>query len=1665
MFAILKFQQRTDAAAFSHAFVLTIKISEEQPLFDLKYPIVKEANASAAFENINNITGMDEKATETVTHATDKMPPRRTRIYSDKRINLMFKHNQNALNDASEASTNSTLRDNITEKAINFCERSNRKVKSTTTTEEGLTDKCSTETDIDEKATKSVTHTTDKMPSRRTRFYSDKRISQMCKQNQNALNNALQTPTNSTLQDNITEKSTNFCERSNGRVKSMITTEEDFTNKCSTEIDIDEKATKSVTHTTDKMPPRRTRFYSDKRISQMCKQNQNALNNALQTPTNSTLQDNITEKSTNFCERSNGRVKSTTTTEEDFTDKRSIETDINERAAKSVTHSTDKMPPRKTRIYADKRISQMFKQNQNALNNALQTPTNSTLQDNITEKSTNFCERSNGRVKSTTTTEEDFTDKRSIETDINERAAKSVTHSTDKMPPRKTRIYADKRISQMFKQNQNALNNALQTPTNSTLQDNITEKSTNFCERSNGRVKSTTTTEEDFTDKRSIETDINERAAKSVTHSTDKMPPRKTRIYADKRISQMFKQNQNALNNALQTPTNSTLQDNITEKSTNFCERSNGRVKSMITTEEDFTNKCSTEIDIDEKATKSVTHTTDKMPPRRTRFYSDKRISQMCKQNQNALNNALQTPTNSTLQDNITEKSTNFCERSNGRVKSTTTTEEDFTDKRSIETDINERAAKSVTHSTDKMPPRKTRIYADKRISQMFKQNQNALNNASETPTDSALQDNITEKSDNFCERLNERIKSTTTTEEGLIDQHSTESDIDEKIAKSMTHTTDKMPLRKRTRTYADKRISLMFKQNQNASNDASKFRDSICVDKLRNSSSRKSEKDIVHENAQENAVAHRRDQSRTAKKKNVIQVERTDGTNEDTKRVEMQKGQVAQKMQKHQVFPPAKPSFPTTVITKNDVELLNKRNSNEDSMRKERVDKNNSADETNKSIVDSRRASHRYCTQKNTDNTKPDRLNARSTTSSPVSNEWMQKSSQRGTSEAKNSNENFASTVETEKVNEESTRKQQRSEAADESSDKRCSTSTRPVNDRVQNSTHNKSHNRARKQRSREREKKISVLDEKVLRSSNITDLVMEGLMFTIRQDEDSMAVIEQKTKLEVDEVLENSEKVETEAGEKCLLNSSLLRLENLITMIEPPRDKDEQHKINHNMIGNSSYSSALNVGNVAYHLDDVDYINRTTGKLGIPNYERQNTVDQSKSRGFCWQQQRAYSNVASNDSYSTTTSRNATERNEQSMEWEDGSRKEDEECTQHYDDVELINEEEGKERKNIGDEKEVQDVEIQNEEDEEEDIVPEVFRSTVFPVDKNADPLDTDLLMDDMNVEETGKSTTFMKKHDVSPPQFRLPSDSNEMSASGTVKTSKKKPKSSKWETNVPRVISNTAITVEEIPLALQKILRHTRKFPPAPTAKETSSAAHDDKEETQDTTSADNTAFAIGAPSDQVSLLQSHWQQQQQIHSDIANNDNYLASKNAMENEEQLMEWEVDVCKLDEENIHQNLSSEKNCDLDVDTKDEFIEVVDNSDDEETKNKDQDIKIDVEDTTDYNGGMGSRKRKTQETHSTSQVTTLSEMRTRHSSSRKLQDITEDFYHDLHVHNKNNATQQRCLRQRLRSLNSPEDIKTGNVRIEMLKFIQDMTEGAKVVLRRLNIDKKSSLS
>ncbi|XP_076283883.1 uncharacterized protein LOC143210682 [Lasioglossum baleicum] len=130
--------------------------------------------------------------------------------------------------------------------------------------------------------------------------------------------------------------------------------------------------------------------------------------------------------------------------------------------------------------------------------------------------------------------------------------------------------------------------------------------------------------------------------------------------------------------------------------------------------------------------------------------------------------------------------------------------------------------------------------------------------------------------------------------------------------------------------------------------------------------------------------------------------------------------------------------------------------------------------------------------------------------------------------------------------------------------------------------------------------------------RSSDITDLVMEGLMFTIRQGQGTVAVIEQKTKLELDEVLENSEKIETVKGEKCLRNSSLLGLENLITMIESPKKTEVKQKPQNIVIQeNAEYQNTMKrmFNNVNYSFKDTYFNNTWLNKNNNNTNKNQNT------------------------------------------------------------------------------------------------------------------------------------------------------------------------------------------------------------------------------------------------------------------------------------------------------------------------------------------------------------------------------------------------------------------------------------------------------------------------
>lgn len=511
-------------------------------------------------------------------------------------------------------------------------------------------------------------------------------------------------------------------------------------------------------------------------------------------------------------------------------------------------------------------------------------------------------------------------------------------------------------------------------------------------------------------------------------------------------------------------------------------------------------------------------------------------------------------------------------------------------------------------------------------------------------------------------------------------------------------------------------------------------------------------------------------------------------------------------------------------------------------------------------------------------------------------------------------------------------------------------------INDKQsKNHMHSKSY-KTRKQKSRESEKKT--IPDKVLRSSNITDLVMEGLMFTIRQDQDSVAVIEQKTKLEIDEVLENSEKVETKAGEKCLLNSSLLRLENLVTMIDSPRNKNEEHK-NHHAISNSANLSSFNVfPNDTVHNVNINEIGMGMNESNVSNYDKYNTMKHLNLYQSQWQHQRVFSKISN----SCSASGISIENREQLMEWQ-GS-----------------DDEQDKKYKN--------NTEIKKHEHYSWDNIPEISLSKKINVG-----LQKKASLINRNIKEIDKYDKSLEEHySSSLSNYSLNSSKMSMKTVSVISEESNSIELSRRKANVPKIVSNESITIEQMPPALQKVLRHkcrARRF---------------------------SSTISSGM-----------FQQNEQKMQSVALTENTISESDILE----------DKC-IDSNIVNITINSEK-----INNNEKSCAIIDKDAPKMNRN------------THVKNSKG--KNETQRT--------LRSSSSKHNSPRKLQDITEEFYYDLmHVHNKDNAIRQRCLRQKQKSLNNLDSIKSGKVRIEMLKFIQDITEGARVVVKRLNIDNKSNL-
>ncbi|XP_017796034.1 PREDICTED: putative mediator of RNA polymerase II transcription subunit 24 [Habropoda laboriosa] len=497
---------------------------------------------------------------------------------------------------------------------------------------------------------------------------------------------------------------------------------------------------------------------------------------------------------------------------------------------------------------------------------------------------------------------------------------------------------------------------------------------------------------------------------------------------------------------------------------------------------------------------------------------------------------------------------------------------------------------------------------------------------------------------------------------------------------------------------------------------------------------------------------------------------------------------------------------------------------------------------------------------------------------------------------------------------------------------------------------------------------KKKYALDN-VSRSSDITNLVMEGLMFTIRQGQDTVAVIEQKTKLEVDEVLENSEKIETKGGEKCLRNSSLLGLENLITMIELPEESEftdknaitQEHTLTNNKIKEQNIPSELK------------------------RMQRQSSYNNSPLAGTSFSNSNKDSSIINKRHYSEVY-----DKYKESTEFAKSKRPKYEE------------------------------------EEEEEDIVPEALQDKIFQsptvslkVDKSEEKLrfipNKDLLMDDIESEELVKFRTIKNEHsfhfskNLQPRTYSKNDSSNdnlvmksgEMSMNSIVNKTQQlhdntvDKSSKKCKSNVPIVISNQIITTDQIPLPLQKILRN------------------------------------------KLSMKRI-----------FSNNNNEINEDN------------IEICKAQSYQIKDNISNvqleHQSSDNNTLTNTQCLKQHHKSehDNKGTYNESTSSatsRIELKDTNVSEKNINLKKEESQEENTcTVKVEGL--------LPNKIKDITQKFYQDLsQLQQKKNFINQKYFKSKRKSLNKLNDASNDQIKIQMVKLFQDITRGAKVVIRRMS--------
>lgn len=829
-----------------------------------------------------------------------------------------------------------------------------------------------------------------------------------------------------------------------------------------------------------------------------------------------------------------------------------------------------------------------------------------------------------------------------------------------------------------------------------------------------------------------------------------------------------------------------------------------------------------------------------------------------------------------------------------------------------VSLDIEDKIISTVISATDEISPKRAVICQTEKIDEISKYNgiENMLNEVLKTTINSNFQDNIRDST--ICENLDERIESATiTTKKYFNDAHNTE------------------------------------------------FYNNVQENKPINCNTEKCEK-----NVEQCSIDCIQEQSLRAKKTDEIEIKKAHDIKEEkeTKLIVMQKqNQQVQDIQKYKISSSLE-SSPSGIMNANKWLLSNKFNFEKSIVKDNTCTINNTDNLTNNNEMISEdinpsNVPYQYFIEKEIKDTKPNL----------IINQTVQKNLQ---TEIKNINKDCIPKMI--KGNNKSIHIKQKdyynnmTNLESQENDRQHTKTSMNIDDKqLENNKHNKSY-KARKQKSKESERKT--IPDKVLRSSNITDLVMEGLMFTIRQDQDSIAVIEQKTKLEMDEVLENSEKVETKAGEKCLLNSSLLRLENLVTMIDSSHNKDKQYK-NHHVISNVANQSSFNVfSNDAVNNVNINYVDTGIDKLNVSNYDRHDATNRLNLYQSRWQHQCIPSNIKNNDGCSASGI--SIKKREQLMEWQ-GSNTE-------------------------------QDKKYKNDEMEKQgDIIPE--NNITSPSNKiNSGLRNTNSLMINKNIEEINKLHKSTEGHYSSLLSYSL-LDSSKVSTKTISVISKESSlmKLPQQEANIPKIVSDKAITIEQMPPALQKVLRHTYKSHRFPSTISSEMFQQNEQKMQYKASTRDTISEADILLEDKC------------IDPNIANNSLSI------------------TVTIGSEKIRSN--NEKSC----------VTI------------DKDVPKTNKETRVKNSKRKDETRRILRRSSSS----------KHGSPRKLQDITEEFYYDLlHVHNKDNAIRQRCLRQKQKSLNNLNDIKNGKVRIEMLKFIQDITEGARVVVRRLNIDNKPNL-